>query len=916
MIIGSFLLIYQSFFLPEGPINVLPGTFSEMIDVPLDLYDLGLDFLPLQVENYLLFQNFEILLPQFQSTSALIFSWVWLLLLSLCLPLISSFKRYYFIGSMALVIVLLTLSGVNGFNIGGIGSNSALLLLLIGFCLPSMIIHVFYDHFPLLKRAILLIPISLGTVFLLFQWSTIDQADLYWAENSAYVPLAVTALFMLYNGHSILGAFYILLSKLNQGIRLKISWHITVFAVIYLTLLTFILLDLTGDFTLPFDLPSFSWLMLIAGATGYVQLSKKLEHQQEPLAPKPVLIALYWICFAISAFTFWKAESSANKPMADFLGHWLIYTQLSLTILFFMYLLANFAGFMNSGKDVAAVLFKPNFFAYIHMRIGALIALLSIVVYADGILAPQLSASSTQWSADYYYNQGKDLQARILYENAWIQYRNNPKASTATSLLYLEEKQLSMASKFIEEALEWDPSEEEIILASHLAHKRGRFFDAVFYYEKGLEIYPNSSRLSNNLALLYSKGNQGQKAIQLLEAMKTSNSVLISNLLGLKIKHLSGLQEPIDLPQTRSPQWTINNLARLNYLALTPDTIQAQPMDSRLLQAAYIRNSLTSGKIKDSKNTNSHLDSLIANSSNTQEQMELRLSKVVNYYQQHDLISALKQLNGLMLDYPKSSGYFRQQAAAILASAWDFHKASTELTEAGQSGFSNYNPVHLMILAFGQNQMEAERIASKHQVKFPEWMSENNPEYTSDSSFYAHILQLSSSLPAQFWPYFTEMEPSGLKVLLASQVLFQKSHWLLPSQKEELVHYLKVQEGADQSFISAVASLSLKNAPAIAADSKLSAFLTDKDHRVGNPYFTPLVLAQAAGQQDLAQRYEILRAASEFNLDPLLWTSMILTAKKLGISDYALQLEARLSQSLSPQEYGELQVHEELEPFR
>src|SRR5690606_19114439 len=196
-------------------------------------------------------------------------------------------------------------------------------------------------------------------------------------------------------------------AKLNRGIGLKISWHISILSFIYLLFILFLLLRITGNVQWEVPAPPVVLLFLAAGILGYVETRRKMTQIEQPYPFSVVGEGLYLIGFSITALVFWKADFSANQPMLDFLHHLFIYSQLAFGLLFFAYLMANFGSVMNHGGQVDAVLFKPQFFAYYHMRIGAMMALLSIVVFADGIIGVQLNAASSNVSADYYYATGR-----------------------------------------------------------------------------------------------------------------------------------------------------------------------------------------------------------------------------------------------------------------------------------------------------------------------------------------------------------------------------------------------------------------------------------------------------------------------------------------------------------------------------
>src|SRR5690606_28895374 len=176
---------------------------------------------------------------------------------------------------------------------------------------------------------------------------------------------------------------------------------------------------------------------------------------------------IYLIGFAITVFVYWKAEFSINRPLADFMDHVFVYSQIAFSLLFYAYLMANFSGLMNKGKPVERFLFQPKFFAYYHMRIGAMLAMLSLIVFSDGIISVQFSTASTNVTADYYYATNRLREASILYENSWERYRRNEKAINAVAHLALKQNQPSAAINTLYRGIEYSPSVHDVLLLSY-----------------------------------------------------------------------------------------------------------------------------------------------------------------------------------------------------------------------------------------------------------------------------------------------------------------------------------------------------------------------------------------------------------------------------------------------------------------
>src|SRR5699024_7982045 len=130
-------------FLQGGGMPIAPVLSSVREKVPLDFIALGGYGYLLETENHLLFQSFESLPTIAFPSWTLAFGLTVWLLMGLGLVLVSLFNRMQFVISMGLIIFLLTLIGVNGLHIGGVNTNMATMVLLVGFILPTAVIHTF-----------------------------------------------------------------------------------------------------------------------------------------------------------------------------------------------------------------------------------------------------------------------------------------------------------------------------------------------------------------------------------------------------------------------------------------------------------------------------------------------------------------------------------------------------------------------------------------------------------------------------------------------------------------------------------------------------------------------------------------------------------------------------------------------------
>jgi tetratricopeptide (TPR) repeat protein len=910
-VLGGLLLLGCYFFWKDGFLPVIPGIFTETVSVTVNFAQIATEIIPLEIDNFLIFQNYESLPPSSYPWVSLIYGGIIWLLFNLGLSLVSSLKKLYFIGAAALSIFLLTFSGVNGLNLGGVASNYALIGLMLGSILPMVTIVFFFASLNLISRFSIITLISTITLILLVSFSDIQNPWLWMAENAVFPATIISTFFILHIGHAVISGITVLLIQLNKGTGIKISLHLLVVFFLYFLLLIFTLLSIMGEINLPFPTIPPIILMLIAGAMGYKVLKLKIDQTEQAFEEPLIGKSFYWIGFAFAVFTWTKADFSGNQSLFEFFNHIFLYSQIALSVLFFLYLMSNFLDILNSGKEVEKVIFKPQFFAYFHMRIGALMALVIITVFADLVLGNQLGAASNNISADYYYQSNRKLEAAILYENSWFQYRKNKKAKNAAVHLRYELREPTLAMEHLVQSFDYAPSVPNILLLSSKLHQQDKIFEALFYLEKGLEIFPDNPYLLNNLALLYSKLNRPQDALTTLGKIQKNDPVTLSNTLGLMVKHTltpeSELEILEDLP------YQLNYLAYANKQGnYAPFTLNTASLPSNYhLRTALLRNqwsNKTAGTLTEDLEL---IDSLIVLEQMSFEERNYKESRILRTLQDSHINETLKYLNGMAMAYPGSAGYYHSFSARILAGQFDLQKAAVDIMVATERGFENFQPYHMAILYFGGKQAEAVGINRRFETPFPLWMDwdETGKLVKTDiTEFWSNVAGLHQMLPETFLEILDRTSSPNLKTEWALALLRFKMHWLdrTDFEKVKTVILLNLPENwTGQELDSWYAFINGDQSP---PDPKIGQLLQPELGLERNAYWAPMIWKKLQQEKDDLVKYEILQEAIQFNRDPKLWIHFVKQSRKVGLDSYGSNALVEMQSWLSIEQIEKLQI--------
>lgn len=904
-ILGGFFACYYLLFDPYPYQNITTALFSERIAIPFDLVQIGPISFPIQVDNFLIFQEFKALRPDLQIKEAYAFAAGIGLVASLFLTYLSEFKKIYFIIGGVSWIVLLTLSNLNGLNIGGISSNYPLIIALLGTLIPLLILYVWGLQWAFLLKWLLVSSGVVLSTFLLISLSQITNPLLYLSEHSLILSFCLVIAWILWNGHAVISGLYLIIARANQAYQLKVSIQILVVAAIYITAVFFIFLELTGESGLPF--PTFSPLFLIfpMGIFGWISIKAKVEQSRNLISDSKAIKTLHLIGFALTLWLVWKLKISGNVPGEELLKHLITYSQIGFSFFFLVYIFSNFLGVMDSGKAIDLIVYKPLALAYYHLRIGGLITMLVLITYSDAIIGVQVNAMTTNVLADYYYQSDQKLKASILYENSWARYRRNPKAKHAIAQLLLELKQPSLAKKHLEESFAEAPQVDNILLLSDQLHAENAIFESVYYLEQGLNYFPNHPQLLNNLALFYTKTNKRKEAIDLFANVAEPDHILLSNLMALETMAGNTDGKPLESDDLVA---RINSLAASNLLgnASNAELISGLAQDlsnssSQILINSGYRNLFAAQKKSDPDSDLEMLDSLGNNEVFEGYQMQLQETAVIRSLAAGRVVDVVKNLNGLAFRNPGDAGYYLHLSTLILAQNLDFRKAALELEVAQEKGFQAFDTHHWSIFGLGGMPEKAVELREKFNVLFPNYLTDEGPIVPD----YIDIIRtFHQSLPKKLFSAWEVSVESDLKTDLAIRLIAHKAHGLETDQIRQLGNYISNKIGPQEKLLPYLENPDLKSIESV---NSMLDWLGLGEELTGNPYYSPLILSASLVSTDPLAKYEILNSATEFNRDPILWMEKIKAAKAIGLDNYAAEALIQLQEWISPEEISELQ---------
>lgn len=883
--IGAIVAGYGIYGTNNSNPNLQVGAFVDRLPVPLSTLDIGVFQIPIQVDHFIVFQNYQVVPYPMGTTESLIFGGFILLLSVTVLATLSQFKKFPFLGVGIGWILILTLSNLNGLNIGGANSNLPLLLLLAATLLPTIYFHIWGDHLAFWIRWTALALTTGGTVTLLILNSPIVEPSLYLAEQSLIIGLGLSIAWIFWQGHGLLSGLLVLISKANAGVGTKTTLQFLGVGLFYIGVLFFLLLNLKGEVSSPFAGFSILYLVFPLGHIGWYSTQEKLAQRDNLASSNTILQTLYLLGFTCTLWTIWKLTLSHNQAGEELIKHLLLYSQLGFSLFFFIYVVINFFPLMNQGKPVHPVIYKPYVLPYYHLRIGGTIAFLVITTYLEAIIAFQASSLTNNIVGDYYYQTNQKLEASILYENSWDRYRYNPKAKNLTAQLLIELNQPSLAKEHLEESFDLAPQVDNILLLSERLQRENKPLEAVFYLENGLKFFPANPYLAQNLALVYTLLKKEKEATTTLATLPKDNPLAEANWIALQVKLGNKVDPPTQLEDLIVKiNWIA--AARKNGLELEASMLAdlrsklEQEKSPILVQAGY-RNLMATQNLEDPTTDLLLLDSLAKREDFLPYSMQVQETAILRSLGAGRVNEAVKNLNGLAFRNPGDAAYYLNLSGLILAQQLDFEKAAKDFAFSTEKGFQAQLPIHEAVRIWQEGAIaeEQQRNSMETELAFLGVFNQSNPQ---------KLFTEWKTLPSE-----------KFKLEVALKLFSHKAHGLSTQQLQELGEFLKGKVAHEADLTAFLLQPDWTNPNSLRAFAR---FIGSSEELTANPYLSPLIWSAALQTKDKLQVYELLQSASEFNKDPLIWAKKVHTAQRLGLDRYAAEALEEMKMWMSEEE--------------
>lgn len=614
----------------QGNDNVFGWKVSAELDVvpvKLNSYTKGIFEIPVEGASYIVKEGFETTQKSLDTPARYVYGVFILLAMCILLAVISSLQRLWYAVGMGIFMLFLSwfgfgylgkLMGDNFFtNLAGT-DNSFLIVCITLYGLSSYYFQSFGKDSGFLPRLLTFIVITTGLTIWVGSASTVMYPAMYLASFGWIVPLTLTFLFMTMIGHDIVYGFFHLIAKYNQGNKSN-SIHFGVISFIYLSNLILIFLEDRGNINLDIIYIDLYWLFAVSAILGIWGYRRRGITIRKFITFAPQGALLYLALGIISFATIGYYQATGNDAINSVLRDAILFSHIGYGLAFVIYAYVNLGSFMGQKVDITKVAYEGRFLPPPMLRLLGLVIIFGFYSASKQIQREQMFAGHYSAVAETHYAHNNKQLTMEYYKIATQHFFYTHQPHYALAHLKIDGKtDLTEAITHLNHAIISKPTEYAYAKLANIYTDEEQHLEAVFTLRKGLQKFPNSLQLNNNLALAYSKTNVSDSAIYYFEqASKLAGSSLVpqNNLLAyLAAKKAKGF-DPKKLNQDEKSQ---DLLTKSNHLAIY-NVYQAsyqQPLDSKLKvdprldnkKFAYIYNYLLN---RTGKRDNKAIDSIL-----------------------------------------------------------------------------------------------------------------------------------------------------------------------------------------------------------------------------------------------------------------------------------------------------------------
>lgn len=533
----------------------------------IDTYKINLFDVPINSENYVVFQYFQPSMIQVNYLSATLFMCLSAFAACLGLTVVTTYKKLiWFIPGTFLFVAWLAAFKLDLLAVFGQENRYLLGTMLFVYLSEAFIFHSVFQRISFLKRfgVFLLTTVLFGV--LISSGASAHSPVIYMSNFGLVVPAALTVLFMLVIGYEVLQIALTVVTYSKNTDPWVVPMNFLIVSVLYLGLVICQIMYYTGDLSwkIPFSVYLFFPVCTVLGIWSHRKRSVLYE-QILPFAPGGAFLYLAMAIFSFATIGY--VLSISLSPAIYLFEYLFLASQIGFGIGFFAYAFRNFYKPMVHNMPIYKMIYDARLMPHWALR-GFGVVVMVFFVGQKSLTVKSLIESSYHSLKGYAYLADEEIGlAEINYLQALKYNPGGSHASHCLASIYLQNQELQKAWRVLYDMKDEAKTEYSYAaLATSLRENTNQLY-GLFTLQDAVSDFPNSPYINTNVGLtFYEMGVVDSALIYFNKSVGTRfDGLAQANALALAAhQKLSGFENGIQLSEDQA-----NNLAyRANAFAL------------------------------------------------------------------------------------------------------------------------------------------------------------------------------------------------------------------------------------------------------------------------------------------------------------------------------------------------------------
>ena len=643
----------------------------EKVSLPTDEVSVGVFDFSYEADYYLVTENYWGSNLRIDPTAAYVLLGALALTLIFLLVIISTFTGFWFyFGTLLLIALILGMKWEQLQLFGTTGSIGAGVVMVL-YLPATYFFQKIKPHYGLIPRLLTFTSLTLVVGVLVHFFAEVPHPALYLISYGLVIPVVLSLFFVLIVGHELVSFFLKLITQNNTATSKNTFLHFAAITVIYLGNLG--LLVLKNIRIIDWDILYFNafLLLIIATLIGIWGFRDREIQYRYIVGFQPLGAYLYGVLAIITFATLGFFAATANDPILETFEDTIVYSQIGYGLIFFVYVIANFVQGLATNGRVYRTVYQPPNLPYGTMQIVGLVA--TIAFFARAGLFPfyQAVAGYNNALGDLYQYED-DLFLAEQYYKLGDQYGyKNHRSNYALGALARAQNDPALTTFYFNEAVQKNPTPQAYVNLGSAFLETNQFFEAVFAFRQGLDVFPQNAYLQNNLALTFGQTSVLDSALYYLQRAATDEAVQTpaeANTLAVLAQSTSRVPVVVDSLVEEVVSDTAYRPIQINALTLLERYGNPQALENTFrwqnstdstvnsLQFAHLYNHLLVRQPVDTALV--HQGQQIAEGSSMTFNEPLSFASAVAMYRTHRVVEALKAVDRLQAINPFKKGYY------------------------------------------------------------------------------------------------------------------------------------------------------------------------------------------------------------------------------------------------------------------